>query len=431
MHQSKKVLSPIMPIRALVGVKAVQKHNLLGPFAVAVFLLILSLSFLGNGSFCNISMAQSPSFGLQELINENRNWVQTYGNSDAHLKSSYTDILAVNYISDGQTLNTTIWLNSGFNSSALNSTDNQQSRKLSYGMLIDADTDTKTGYNGADYDLYVELASGKLSGYLYQLSSTGGYRLMGSKTNFTPSHAESSVGPGYANLNLDMGSINSPSEYNLLFYAAESYKLNEVRQFTGWVTIPPPSLQMTTSPEDIVIRQGEEQLIPARIQSTSGFSNDVINITLGATNRSNIQNANYSIGSGFNSSELYVNIQRNQPPLIKIAVPPQTPLGIYTVPLVVTIREPSIATTTKPTYIAPQSGTVDPEFELSKQYPTVGYLTKPINFTVAVVSPKSIDDQFKDFWDTYGQFIGIFAGAFVGAFAKQMFDKVKRGKERE
>ena len=119
-------------------------------------------------------MALSPSFELQELINENRNWVQTYGNSNAYLKSSYTDILAVNYISDGQTLNTTIWLYSGFGnySSAFNTTDNQSPRKLSYGMLIDADANTKTGYNGADYDFYIESVAGKLSGYLYQLSST-------------------------------------------------------------------------------------------------------------------------------------------------------------------------------------------------------------------------------------------------------------------
>ena len=408
-----------MQIRAL-GVNKVQKkYSFLAPFAV-VFLLVSSLSLLSKDSFCNISMAQSPSFELQELINENRNWIQTYGNNDTHLKSNYTDILAVNYISDGQTLNTTIWLSSGFNLSAFNSTENQQlSRKLSYGMLIDADTNTKTGYNGADYELYVESDGGKLSGYLYQLSSTGGYRLIGSKTNFTPSHEDPPVGPGYANLDLDLSSINSPREYNLLFYAAESHKSNEVRQFTSYVTIPPPSLQITTVPESVVIRQGEEQLIPARIQSTSGFSNDVINITLGATNRS------------FNSSELNVKIQRNQPPLIKIAVPQHTPLGIYTVPLEATIREPSIATTTKPTYSAPKGGTVDPEFIISEKYPTVGFLTKPINLTVTVISPESIEEKFKGFWDTYGQFIGIFAGAFVGAFAKQMFDKVKGRKEKE
>ena len=48
------------------------------------------------------AVASSPSFELQEITNENPQWVQTYGNSDAHLKSNYTDIQAVNYISDGK-----------------------------------------------------------------------------------------------------------------------------------------------------------------------------------------------------------------------------------------------------------------------------------------------------------------------------------------
>jgi hypothetical protein len=401
-------------------------------------------------------MAESPTFRLQELTNENHHWVQTYGKSDEHLKSSYTDILAVDYFSDGKTLNSTFWLASGFaNSSsftlnstndnqpirkfgygmlALNSTnDNQSSKRISYGILIDADANTKTGYNGADYDFYVEIAEGKVSGYLYQLSSTGGFSLVGSRTNFTQSHAESTIGPGHVNLNLDLGSINFPPEYNLLFYTAESFKSNEVRQFTSWVTIPPPNLQITTEPSNIIIRQGEEQLIPARIKSTSGFSNDVLNITLDDINSpsSSSKNNNYNTISGYNSSELQVKIERNQPPLFKISVPQQTPLGIYTIPLITTIREPSIATTTKPISINTPDGTVDPEFELSKKFPTVGYLTKPVNLTVTVISPKSITDHFKDFWATYGQFIGIFAGAFVGAFAKQMFDRAKKKKENE
>ncbi len=386
--------------------------------------------------YVNVSFAPSPSFELQELINENRKWVQTYGSSSTNLKTSYTDILSVNYISDGQTLNATLWLYSGFNyssaaASPANPNDNQSSAKLSYGMLIDADANTKTGYNGADYDFYAELLGGNLNAYLYQLSSTGGYKLVGSETNLNLSHTESPVGPGYVNIDLDLSSINFPSEYNLLFYTAESFGSNEVRQFTNWVTVPPPNLEISTSPSDITIRQGEEQLVPARIKSTSGFSNDVINITLGVTNNFNNKFNDYIIGSAFNSSEFDVHIQRNQPPLIKIAVPQETPLGIYTIPLIVTIREPSMATTTKPTFNAPLGGTVDPRFELSKKYPTVGYLTKPINLTVTVIPPKGIEDQFKDFWSTYGQFIGIFAGAFVGAFAKQMFDKAKKRKENE
>lgn len=96
-----------------------------------------------------------------------------------------------------------------------------------------------------------------------------------------------------------------------------------------------------------MIRQGQEQIIPARIKSTTGFSNDVINITL-ASNNNNNNNNNYDTASGFNSSNLHITIERNQSPLFRIAVPQQTPLGIYTIPLIVTIREPSIATLTKP-----------------------------------------------------------------------------------
>lgn len=184
------------------------------------------------------ALGVSPSFEPQELVNENHHWVQAYGNSELHLRSNYTDILAVDYLSDGKTLNVTFWLASGFNKLAL-ATYNQPYRNISYGMLIDADSNTKTGYNGADYDFYVESTGGKLNVYLYQLSSTGGYRLIGSAINYSESIADPNVLPGSVNLHLDLGSINNPSNYDLLFYSAESYKSNEVRQFTNWVSIPP------------------------------------------------------------------------------------------------------------------------------------------------------------------------------------------------
>lgn len=119
-------------------------------------------------------------------------------------------------------------------------------------------------------------------------------------------------------------------------------------------------------------------------------------------------------------------IKRNQPPLFKISVPNQTPLGIYTIPLIATIREPSIATQTIPISTNTTRGVVDPKYELSKKFPTEGYLTKPVKFTVAVVAPMTISEQFKDFWGTYGQFIGLFADGFVGAYAKVIFDKRKK-----
>ena len=139
----------------------------------------------------------------------------------------------------------------------------------------------------------------------------------------------------------------------------------------------------------------EEQLIPARITSTTGFSNDVINVTQATSN------VIYYYGGSGKSSDLHVVIERNQPPLVRVVVSEQTSLGIYTIPLIVTIREPSIATQTKPISVDSRGGTVDPEFELSKKYPTVGYLTRPVNFTVTVIAPMTISDKLKNFSAVY------------------------------
>jgi hypothetical protein len=67
--------------------------------------------------------------------------------------------------------------------------------------------------------------------------------------------------------------------------------------------------------------------------------------------------------------------------------------------------------------------------QLSKKYPTVGSITLPVNLTLTVIPPSTISDQFKDFWEVYGQFIGIFAGGFVGAASVEVFNRRKRKQE--
>ena len=137
---------------------------LFGIFIITIILLLFLSSF--NKTFA----APSPSFGFQEITDKRSTWVQTYGNDSTHLRSGYTNILAVDYLSDGKILNATYWLASNSENA---STHNQPYRNISYGMLIDADSNTKTGYNGADYDYYIEAVNGKWSEYLYQYSSTG------------------------------------------------------------------------------------------------------------------------------------------------------------------------------------------------------------------------------------------------------------------
>ena len=86
-------------------------------------------------------------------------------------------------------------------------------------------------------------------------------------------------------------------------------------------------MTMVTSPKDIVIIQGEQLLVPANIIST--FSNNVTDITF--------NKGSNDVGSEHNYSGLYASIERIQPPLFKINVSPQTPIGFYTIPFSATL----------------------------------------------------------------------------------------------
>ena len=74
-------------------------------------LLLLLISY----SIFHKAFAASPAFDQvlitdEKMSNQKNDWVQTYGNDSTHLMSDYANILAVNYDSDGKTLDTTFWL---------------------------------------------------------------------------------------------------------------------------------------------------------------------------------------------------------------------------------------------------------------------------------------------------------------------------------
>jgi hypothetical protein len=67
------------------------------------------------------------------------------------------------------------------------------------------------------------------------------------------------------------------------------------------------------------------------------------------------------------------------------------------------------------------------QFLVSKKYPTIGYITNPsMNLTMTVLPPRSVSDEFKSFWTTYGQPISIILGGFAGGFASLVFGRIKR-----
>src|SRR5579884_3541068 len=77
---------------------------------IILFTIIASCNFL-LGKTVALSSSSSPSFNLQEIKDNKHAWIQVYGNDSSNLRTSYTDLLAVNYLSDGKTLDATYWLN--------------------------------------------------------------------------------------------------------------------------------------------------------------------------------------------------------------------------------------------------------------------------------------------------------------------------------
>jgi len=389
-----------------------------------IFILLFLLILLISCFLFNKALAASPAFDQNfitddKISNHRNDWIQTYGNDSSHLRSDYTNILAVDYLSDGKTLDTTFWLASNLENA---STYSQPLKRIRYGMLIAiASLPPTSGYNGANYNFYIEAVDGKWSEYLYQLSATGSSALIESKINFTESFNGTTIGPGYVKLRLDLNSINYPTAYGLSFYTAESYKSNEVRDFTSWIAIPPATIDILTHPANIVVRQGETHLIPAEVDTL--FSNNVTTIT-------------FDNGTDFSSNGLHVSTQRIQPPLFEVEVSPQTPIGVYTIPFVASMI---IATTysTSPT-ATPATATVDTvtkvldlEFQVSKKYPTIGYITSPGNLTIDVIPPLTINETFTAFWVTYGTPLVGLTGVVVGAFSTFFIDHLKNRREHK
>jgi hypothetical protein len=103
-----------------------------------IFMLSFLLILLICCSLFHKAFAASPAFDQifipdQVTSNQINDWVQTYGNDSTHLRSDHANILAVDYLSDGKTLDATFWLALNLENDSIYS---QPLKRIRYGMLI-------------------------------------------------------------------------------------------------------------------------------------------------------------------------------------------------------------------------------------------------------------------------------------------------------
>ena len=58
--------------------------------------------------------------------------------------------------------------------------------------------------------------------------------------------------------------------------------------------------------------------------------------------------------------------------------------------------------------------------------PARGYTTAPANLTITVQQPLTLEEQFREFWNTYGGIIGLIGGGFAAGFSALLIDRLKK-----
>ena len=93
--------------------------------------------------------ALSPAILEQEITDNRTDWINMSKNDITKKGERNTDIIAVDYFSDGKTLNATLWLLFPFK-------EIPKQKEVDYGIFIDSDFNSKTGFGGIDYKVEIQ-----------------------------------------------------------------------------------------------------------------------------------------------------------------------------------------------------------------------------------------------------------------------------------
>lgn len=358
-----------------------------------LFITIGFLSLISHSQY--FAFAISPAFPNQQISDEQQDWIKMTQNQPYHGGYRPTDILAVDYFSDGYILNATLWLYFPFKDHPIDF------NQVNYGMLIDSDFNNKTGYGGLDYIFEIGWRNNTNSWTqsLFALAPTQESKTIYTKYNFTGFFEKRK---SYVVLPLNLSFLHYPTRYKVTFYA-ESQKGKQdsfITDFTRWVAIPPLELNVSTSPQSVELKKGQQETIEVRVNTTQGYEPAV---NLQAESQSNL------IFDFTQNDSLFI-------PSIRLQIPSY---GIATIPLTI-IAADDISVGPHTFFIFANSSF--PAEELIKpkstsaqaiSSPSENIFTQS-NLLAMVQQPLSTIDTVSDFWNKLGAPISFFYGIAAG-----------------
>lgn len=372
---------------------------------------IITSALLG----CCKVYADSPSFSRQEMNPRTHNGIQLNVINHVQTKANYkntldnsSDIQRITYFSDGKILNTTVWLGGG---TKLDPSKYGASAVV-YGMLIDSDDNPATGKFGVDYQKEIQWTNKTKMWNLLMVeySSPTNYRTLDVVKNYT-SFSENNQ--KYVLLPLNLKEITSPDRYRVLYYAIIIYNESKMLlDLTPWIDIPPPQYSFLTTPNPIVIQQGDQENIGVQLKSSAGPPPRVVGL---------IPSQNYSnVKVIFNPDRINSSSFGVAPAPLRIQVPSSAQIGQYAIPILVNIFAGSLFPS-KIIQLANFNVTV----------PTQGYTSTKANLTISVIEPPSFDQRIKEFWSIYGSLISLIGAGFAGGASTLVFEYLKNRKKEK
>ena len=233
------------------------------------------------------TFAESPSF-VRQQIEDNRqdflslNYTLQFGPPDRNCMEISTpiDIKSVSYVSNGTALVATIWLNSppATNSRDYDSPKNMTAEELAYTehIVYSMYVDVNSVYeSGTDYIMNVyRNNTGNIWEQEFLETSSPNAKFLESKLN------SFEIEDQYVTMSLDLATINHPENFNLFFYTGFRPDLNyrseigcdsDLIDTAGFVIVPPPEFQISSSPNPLELRPGEEKNVQLRIKSEANI----------------------------------------------------------------------------------------------------------------------------------------------------------------
>jgi hypothetical protein len=410
--------------------KRIQNMDIVFSFKL---LLVLSLLLLITISYMSMPisnvLADSPSFSRQEVEDDERDGININGLAGTQTVDDYkdlldnsTDILKITYLSDARNLNASLWLGGNFTKNPAE----KGAEALVYGMLLDVDSNPKTGFQGVDYQLEVQwMNSSKIwNMFLGEYPSVDDpsakdpadyLKILDIKENYTDFFVDNKP---YITLSLPLKDVAFPSKFKAMYYGIVIYDYsNMVIDLGSWIDIPPANLALSTLPNPVIIRQGEQKNVAVQLKSNGGFVSDFASF-LPIENYSTIDIQLNNMGElGGSGSDDQPPSSNMGPTTFITKVSSDAEIGEYTIPMLVNMS----------------TGSVFPsEFlrlsNFSFSVPTKGNVLRVANLTISVIEPITAQEQIKEFWGAYGGIISLVGAGFGGALASYVLDRARSRK---